>query len=97
MVNEVQGLCWHCGQTLQGADYGRENHCPRCGKAAHACRNCHHYAPTKANQCDEPIAERVVDKERANFCELFEPAENPGEAKATSAEELLKAAEDLFK
>jgi hypothetical protein len=36
-----------------------------------ACRNCAFYAPSAYNDCREPNAERVVDKERANFCEFF--------------------------
>ncbi len=35
------------------------------------CLNCSFYAPGAANDCREPQAERVVDKERANFCEFF--------------------------
>jgi len=97
MTTTFHGHCWHCGQELHGPDYDRENHCPRCGKAAHACRNCRFFAPGKANQCEEPIAEHVVEKDRANFCDLFEPAEHPDEAAAPSTQELVKAAEDLFK
>ncbi len=29
------------------------------------------------NDCREPRADRVVEKERANFCEWFRPAERP--------------------
>lgn len=35
------------------------------------CRNCAYFAPGSHNDCREPAAERVVDKERANFCEYF--------------------------
>jgi hypothetical protein len=44
------------------------------------------------------MAERVLDKERANFCEWFEPTTDPvqGSGRGTS-EDLLKAAQDLFK
>ena len=34
------------------------------------------------NQCRETMAERVVDKERSNFCEYFAP--NAGAAAASS-------------
>jgi hypothetical protein len=70
--------------------------CPACGKATLACRNCRFYAPGRANDCLEPIAERVVDKERPNFCDLFEPVSRTCEAKP-SAEDLRSAAEALFK
>ncbi|MEW6268876.1 MAG: hypothetical protein AB1689_06210 [Thermodesulfobacteriota bacterium] len=35
------------------------------------CRNCAFYSPGMHNDCREPSAERVADKERANFCEYF--------------------------
>jgi len=33
--------------------------------------NCAHYDPGSYNDCRETSAERVVDKEKANFCDLF--------------------------
>jgi hypothetical protein len=35
------------------------------------CRNCSFFAPGSHNDCREPGAEPVTDKERANFCEFF--------------------------
>ena len=94
---DLHGRCWHCGNALQGPDYARENRCPGCQKATHACRNCRFYAPGRANECLEPLVERVVDKERANFCDYFEPSDKiSDQGDRTSAEDLLKAAEDLF-
>jgi hypothetical protein len=44
------------------------------------------------------MAEEVMDKERANFCDFFEPSSEAGaDGQASSQEDLLKAAEDLFK
>jgi hypothetical protein len=44
------------------------------------------------------MAEEVMDKERANFCDFFEPSSETGaDGQASSQEDLLKAAEDLFK
>jgi hypothetical protein len=44
------------------------------------------------------MAERVLEKDRANFCEFFEASDNPASsAAATSADALRRAAEDLFK
>jgi predicted RNA-binding Zn-ribbon protein involved in translation (DUF1610 family) len=92
------GNCWHCGKQLEASDYGREATCPNCGKYTHVCKNCRFFAPGKPNSCLEPIAEPVTDKTRANFCGYFEPT-SP-KLKATSepsADDLRKAAEDLFK
>jgi hypothetical protein len=45
--------------------------CERCGGWVHCCRNCELYAPGLSNDCREPGAERVVDKEQGNFCDFF--------------------------
>jgi hypothetical protein len=79
-------------------DYAREGACPGCGKQTHVCRNCRFFAPGRANDCQEPIAERVVEKDRANFCDYFEPSDAAsGISEKTSTEDLLRAAQDLFK
>jgi predicted RNA-binding Zn-ribbon protein involved in translation (DUF1610 family) len=97
MNPNAEGSCWSCGNRLLAADYGREARCPACGKATHACRNCRFYAPGRANDCLEPIAERVVDKERPNFCDLFEPVARAGSTAKPSADDLRSAAEALFR
>jgi len=97
MNPNAEGTCWSCGRRLVAADYAREGRCLECGKAAHACRNCRFYAPGRANDCLEPIAERVIDKERSNFCDLFEPASRSGGDAKPSVDDLRAAAEALFK
>jgi hypothetical protein len=99
MYPDAQGNCWHCGRTLSGADYAREKRCPGCAKATHVCRNCQFYRPGRPNDCAEPIAERVVDKDRANFCDYFVPrAHAPRQAlDVASTDELRRAAEALFR
>lgn len=98
-MNQTSGTCWHCGQPLAASDYGREARCPGCGKATHACRNCRFYRPGISNDCQEPVADHVADKTRANFCDYFTP--NPGASADSgtreSADDLLAAAEALFK
>jgi hypothetical protein len=94
----IVGRCWHCSADLQSADYGRETNCLGCGKPTRVCRNCRWYAPERSNQCQEPMAERVMEKTKANFCDYFEPTGEPASDDAPSPEEALrKAAEDLFK
>lgn len=98
MTEDIRGHCWHCARGLTAADYGREATCPGCGKSTRACRNCRHYAPGRPNECLEPMVERVLEKERANFCELFDPADRPLSAGAGKPEDALrKAAEDIFR
>ena len=98
MSEEIRGICWNCGRGLTAADYGRETSCLGCGKPTRVCRNCRHYAPGRPNECLEPMVERVLDKERANFCELFDPSDRPSAGDAGTGEHALRrAAEDLFK
>ena len=97
-MSDIIGHCWHCGAELTTSDFGRESNCLRCGKPTRSCRNCRFYARGRPNDCSEPVAEPVADKERANFCGWFDPAPSPerGDAPAP-ADALRKAAEDLFK
>lgn len=99
MADEIIGHCWNCGHGLTKLDYGRELRCPACDKPTHACRNCRHYAPGRPNECREPAVDRVLDKERANFCDWLQPLLRPGGAPSVvpNTESLRRAAEDLFK
>ncbi|MEN8176750.1 MAG: hypothetical protein ABFS23_13375, partial [Pseudomonadota bacterium] len=75
----------------------RENRCPACGRATHVCRNCRFYSPGRSNDCAEPVAEYVADKERPNFCDYFQAVSREGTGPRPSADGLRDAAEDLFK
>lgn len=95
---EIRGTCWHCGRGLTAADYGREQTCLGCGKPTRCCLNCRHYAPGRPNACMEPMVEHVVDKAKANFCELLEPVIRDGAIAAGPAVDAQRqAAEALFK
>ncbi|MCU7935482.1 MAG: hypothetical protein KZQ99_11460 [Candidatus Thiodiazotropha sp. (ex Dulcina madagascariensis)] len=98
MNDAIKGKCWQCGTDLETGDYGRETNCRKCGKPTRVCRNCRWYAPARPNQCQEPMAEPVMEKEKPNFCGFFEPTSEVmmGEG-ATSADAMRQAAEDLFK
>lgn len=88
--------CWKCGGNLKAVPlpYARRAECPACRAELHVCRMCRHYAPGKAKQCMEPMAEEVKDKARANFCDWFQPGGNSA-AKATPAAGRA-ALDDLF-
>ncbi|MCP3868730.1 MAG: hypothetical protein GY703_11670 [Gammaproteobacteria bacterium] len=98
MGTELSGKCWNCSVELGPLDYGREDVCSGCRKPVRVCRNCRWYSPGRPNACEEPMAEEVMDKERANYCGFFEPTTPADKSGDTpSADELKKAAEDLFK
>jgi hypothetical protein len=89
--------CWNCGNEIDTRERIEfRAPCPSCDRALHVCRNCKHYDPGYYNQCRETAAERVVDKERANFCEFFSP--DMGRAQPTSVPSSGRAQlEALFK
>ena len=97
MSTEFTGKCWNCERPLTPADYGRECNCLGCGKPARVCRNCRNYARGRPNDCVEPMADPILDKERANFCGYFEPTDQPAVGSGPVADDLLEAAKDLFK
>ncbi len=90
--------CWSCGHSL--GDIGKigfRDECPRCASPLHCCRNCKFYDPGYHNQCREPMAERVVDKERANFCEFFAPAPDGQHRAKVEKADVREKLEKLFK
>lgn len=70
-------FCHHCKKEVQITDrVGRGDTCPFCNADAHCCLNCTFYDISAYNDCREPNAERVLDKDRANFCDYFEFAQD---------------------
>ena len=77
--------CWKCGESIEVRDrVGFRDPCPKCDRPQHACLNCKFYDKSFNNECREPMADRVVDKERFNFCEYFTPSTRPRSAAAAS-------------
>lgn len=66
-------ICHHCKKEL-ALDYffGRQAQCPSCGADLHCCLNCTFYDENIYNNCRESQAERVVQKDRSNFCDFFQ-------------------------
>ena len=52
---------------------GRLAECKACHAELHVCRLCEFFHPHIADQCREPVADFVKEKERANFCDYFVP------------------------
>jgi len=49
------------------------------------------------NSCRENQADRVVDKERSNFCDYFRPSDRAPATAASSRDAMKAAADALFK
>ena len=91
--------CFFCGRGIEVKErVGFRESCPGCDRPVHVCRNCDFYDPAYNNQCRETQAERVVDKDRANFCEYFAPSKRRGASSGPSAKNAAAAKlEELFK
>lgn len=76
---------------------GRRDDCQKCHADVHCCRNCKFYDRAAYNECREPSADRVQVKDRANFCDFYQPADPSGPSATDRAADLRAAAEALFK
>jgi hypothetical protein len=89
--------CWHCHNPIENNNFARLDSCVHCGRDTRACKNCEHYDIAYNNLCRESSADRVVEKEKGNFCDYFKPS---GQMKAAGLDPAAKAraaAEALFK
>jgi len=77
--------CQGCGTVAEVERVGVRDVCARCTAYLHCCRNCAFYEPGRHNDCREPNAQRVADKEAGNFCDDCRPAAH-GAAAATPSE-----------
>lgn len=88
--------CARCGKPLPPPPWYRNDDCPHCAASLHSCVQCANHSPGRHNDCVEAMADRVLDKERANFCDWFKPGgKNSGQADARAS--TLSALESLFK
>ncbi len=69
--------CYRCGFSLASLSLplSRRDECPGCGHYLHVCRMCVHFEPSVPKKCREDDAEEVIEKERPNFCDYYEPSE----------------------
>ena len=75
---------------------GRQDQCPFCRADLHCCLNCSFFERGAYNDCREPQAERVLEKDRSNFCDYFrfkDTAVKSGESIESPKDRL----ENLFK
>lgn len=88
--------CFKCQNLMEfSGDVGRRDECSKCRADARVCKNCEFYDPKAYNECHETSADVVSEKERSNFCDFFKA--RSGSAAKTEKQDLLSAAEALFK
>jgi hypothetical protein len=90
--------CFHCGRQIEIKErVGFRDTCRACDRPLHVCLNCEFYDPAYNNQCRETQAERVVDKDRANFCEYFSARTADANPRLSKAGDVRAKLDDLFK
>jgi hypothetical protein len=90
--------CWKCGavQPELLLPLARLAECPACRAQLHVCRMCRYFDPAAAQQCREPIADAVADKQRANFCGYFQLKPNAFVAPSDQGAASRRQLEALF-
>lgn len=90
-------ICHACRREVEPPDpVGRKAVCPFCRTDLRCCLNCRFHDSAAYNQCHESQADRVLEKDRANFCEYFryrEGGSQPGSGTPPGRDRL----EGLFK
>jgi len=66
--------CYKCKSSSDleaGAEVIRSDDCDTCGTDLRCCKMCEFYDKNSYNECREPMADRITEKEKANFCDFF--------------------------
>jgi hypothetical protein len=92
--------CWKCGTDIQlvaAVGVLKKDSCPNCDYDLHVCFNCRFYNSSAHNQCNETQAEWVRDKEKANYCDYFEPSKTAGPMGQSKSSDPKSAFNKLFR
>ncbi|OUR93095.1 hypothetical protein A9Q84_21565 [Halobacteriovorax marinus] len=99
-MNIKEELCCHaCGKTLDleaNSKILRSDECPYCYAGLHCCKMCGFYDTSTYNECRESNADRILEKEKSNFCDYFVLKGGGGNG-GNGKDNLLDAANSLFK
>lgn len=94
----IEFNCFECGKKNNIYDkVGFRSECD-CGADLHCCRNCKFFDVKAYNSCREPSADFIQEKDRANYCDYYQPgAEGSLQVGLSQKEDLKAKAEALFK
>jgi len=92
-------VCAFCNKKIRThGKVSRQDVCPHCNRDLRCCKQCKYYDQSAYNECKEVAAERIIDKERANFCDFFVPKGSVGGGGSFNrTKEAKEALEALFK
>ena len=99
LAGRTVSRCGACGAVLPIATASLEQ-CPNCRAAVRACRQCTHFDTSKRFECDEPIPERVADKNARNACDSFSlrvTVERNASPDSTRPGDIRRGFDNLFK
>ena len=90
--------CVFCREVIDvEGPVGRKDTCPKCNRDLRCCKQCKFYDQNAYNECREVSAERIVEKERANFCDYFSlRGSKDSGGRRNRTKEAKKALEALF-
>src|SRR4051794_33428096 len=94
--------CWSCSNeqifdVKVGVKVGRRDSCPHCGADLHVCKNCRLWDPSIHNQCREPEAAFIRDREGSNFCAHFDMRDGDAPTQDAGVDAARAKLEALFK
>lgn len=91
--------CVFCGNLVHiEGKVIRQDTCPHCNRDLRCCKQCNFYDPSAYNECREVSAERILEKERANFCDYYLPrGSQEAGGSLNRTKEAKEALEALFK
>lgn len=98
MALESKAHCYKCQTPFEFEPTGkvaRSCECSSCKANLRCCKMCKFFEPSAYNECREPVAERILDKQKANFCEYF--MVRLGGSLTEEKDKQLEAAMALFK
>lgn len=90
--------CYKCNSPVDyelNKKVSRSAECPKCKTSLKCCKMCVFFELTSYNECKEPVAERIIEKEKPNFCDYFMMQVGP--RKIQNKDEIVSAASSLFK
>lgn len=92
-------FCFRCNSEVHLIEgrAGRLEACPNCKSDIHVCLNCKFHDKSAYNECRESQAERVLVKDRSNYCDYFKFRDGPAEAAKNEKDQIMKKLDDIFK
>ena len=91
-------FCYKCHEPLEmsaGSKVHRSEKCPHCASSIYCCKMCIFYDPLSYNECREPNAERILEKEKTNFCDFYHIEQKDNNK--NNNDQMLSKANALFK